>query len=278
MDLQCVCNSLFSSHTTPETKSKFFNSSQINSASIVGEQSADITIMTEEDDKVTLSSDSQYEASLTTYNSKAITNTTYTESKGRLFSFGASRQLNLAVEGDLNDQEKKEIKKVLKAIFKMMKGLFFGKTDQITDNTRNISNLDTISKLEAEFEFKKSVTLVSQSTAKSETYLPVHKNPNNSEIELTESEDGREPVSRVTDRMVQFVKDSDIKPEKLLKYVDRMFSKLSRALLREGPVGRKRMGLAHTIMAEFLPKLDRMSTESEDNRFQDTGEAEKTGI
>jgi hypothetical protein len=95
MDLQCVCNSLFSGHTTPETKSKFFNSSQINSASIVGEQSADITIMTEEDDKVTLSSDSQYEASLTTYNSKAITNTTYTESKGRLFSFGASRQLNL---------------------------------------------------------------------------------------------------------------------------------------------------------------------------------------
>jgi hypothetical protein len=38
------------------------------------------------------------------------------------------------------------------------------------------------------------------------------------------------------------------------------------------------MGLAHTIMAEFLPKLDRMSTESEDNRFQDTVEAEKTGI
>ena len=116
--------------------------------------------------------------------------------------------------------------------------IIFGQTDQITDNTRNISNLDTISKVEAEFEFKKSVTLVSQSTAKSETYLPVPKNPNTSEIEFTGSDDDREPVNGVTDRMVQLVKDSDIKPEKLLKCVDRMFSKLSRVLFREGPAGK----------------------------------------
>jgi len=275
MDLQCSCNSLSTGQPNAEPDSKLYNFSQINHASIAGEQSADIMIVTDEGDKVTLSLDTQIEASLTTYNRMARTNTTYTESHGKLISFNASQQIGIGVEGELDNQEKKEIKKVIKAIFKMIKDFLSGKNDHLTERVRNFADLKTISNVKAEFEFKKSTAFVNHLSTKSVMHSPVpeNSNPSHSQIEAKESN----PIDKLTDQMVQLVKDAGIKPAKLLKSVDRMFSKLFREFLKGEPAGREKMGLGHMIMAEFFHKLEKLSAESEENDLQETAEVEKTG-
>lgn len=277
MNSQCACTSLPSGQTTLEANNKFYNFSQINHASIASEQSTDITIMTEEGDKVTLSSDIQIDASLTTYNSKALTNTTYTESRGKLFSFDANRQINIAVEGDLNDQEKEEIEKVLKAISEMINDFLSGKNDQIVENTGDFADLTTISNVEAEFEIKKSVTLVNHSAAKYAAYSANQEIPEPSKIRSNDSRDGAGSVNRLTDRMLRRVKDSRVRPEKFFEHADRMFAKRSRAFMKHGPAGRRKMALNHKIMTEFFQKLKKLSTAAEGRELQDSGEAGKTG-
>ena len=275
MDLQCSCNSLSNGHPKPQLNGMPDNYSQINHTSVAGEQSTDIKIVTKEGDKVTLSSDIQLEASLTTYNSIARTNGTYTESKGKLFSFDANKQFTIGVEGDLNDQEKKEIKKVIKTIFKMVKNFLSGNDDQLTKKARKLANLNSISNVEAEFEFNKSIAKVDHFSAESVTNSPIPEKPNPSETEANESNDAFNPVTRLTDRMAQHVKDSGIKPVKLLKYADRMFSKLFRGFLKEGSAGWEKMNSVQRIMTDFFQKLEKLSAESEEDDHQDTGEAEK---
>jgi hypothetical protein len=276
MNIECACNSISSGQTTPEADNKFYNFSQINQASIASEKSTDITIMTEEGDKVTLSSDIQIDASLTTYNSKALTNTTYTESRGKLFAFDANRQIDIAVEGDLNDQEMEEIEKVLKSISEMIDDFLSGKEDQSAENTGTFADLTTISNVEAEFEIKKSLTLVNYSSVKYAAYSAVQEIREPSKVGSGDSGEDDMPVNRLTDRMLQRVKNSGIGPEKFIEPADRMFSRRSRAFRHHGPAGRRKMSLNRLIRADFFQKLKKLSTAAQGAGRQGTGEVENT--
>jgi hypothetical protein len=116
--------------------------------------------------------------------------------------------------------------------------------------------LETISNVETEFEYKRSITLASQVNAKNQTFLPVEDSPKTSNIDLAEPRDDHEPFNDVTERMVQSVKDSEVKAETFLRHRDRMFLTLSWELLKEGPRSRGKMGLAHRIMVDFFQKLE----------------------
>ena len=276
MDSICTCNSLSTGQSTMEPYTKLCDVSQINHASIASEQSADITIMTAEGDKVTLLSHTQLEASLTTYNSRAYTNTTYIESQGRFVSFNSNRKIAISVEGDLNNQEKKEIKRVIKALFKMAKNFLSGKIENLKEKAEKFIDLKTISNVEAEFEYKKTIALLNHSSARSTDYSPVPEEPSSSEIDRGESAYALKPINRLTDQMMGVVKDSGIRPVKFLKYVDQMLSRLLREFMMEGPIGRKKIGLARMIMAEFYDKLEKSSADSEDCSLQDTTEIGET--
>jgi hypothetical protein len=276
MNIECTCNPFPSGQTTPEANYKFYNISQINHASIAGEESTDITIMTEEGDKVTLSSDIKIDASLTTYNSKALTNTTYTEYRGKLFSFDVNRQLDIAVEGDLNDQEKEEIEKVLKAISEMIDDFLTGSKDQSAENAGDFADLTTISNVEAEFEIKKSMTLVNLSSAKYAEYSANQEIREPSKAKSDDSGEDAVAVNRLTDRMLQRVKNSSIGPEKFVEPADRMFSRRSRAFRNHGRAGRRKMRLNRLIRADFFQKLKKLSTAAHGAGHQGTGEVENT--
>jgi len=276
MNIECTCNPFPSGQTTPEVNNKFYNFSQINHASIASEQSTDITIMTEEGDKVTLSSDIQMDASLTTYNSKALTNTTYTESRGKLFSFDANRQIDIAVEGDLNDQEKEEIEKVLKAISEMINDFLSGKNDQSAENIGDFADLTTISNVEAEFEIKKSLTLVNLSSAKYAAYSAIQEIPEPSKVRFNDSDADAGAVNRLTDRMLQRVKNSGVKPEKFIEPAERMFSRRSRGFRHHGAAGRRKMSLNRLIGSNFFQKLKKLSTAAQEAGYQGTGGVENT--
>jgi hypothetical protein len=259
MDLQCTCNSLSGGQTTLEANNRFYNFSQMNHTAFSSEESTDITIMTKDGDKVTLSADIGVEASSTTYNSRALTNATYTESRGKLNSFDVSRQIDIAVEGVLDEQEKEEIEQVIKAISEMISDFLSGKSDRIDEKSNGFADLGTISDVEADFEIRTSVTSVRASAAKYAVYSAYGELPEPSMTNSHSANDGAGPVNRLTERMLRRVKDSGIRPEKFFEPAERMFAERSQRLQRRGWAGRRAKAGNRRIRANFFQKLKKLA-------------------
>ena len=121
-----------------------YQSAQIAEAHIAGEQSTDIQIQTADGDKVTLSSDIKFESSAIVYEKLGQTSTGYSRSQGQIVSANASSELELTVEGTLDEQEKKEIKAVLMNLFKMVKDFLSGNAGTDTEEVQNVADLGLV--------------------------------------------------------------------------------------------------------------------------------------
>ena len=238
-----------------------YQSAQIAKTAIVGEQSADIEIQTADGDKVTLSSDITFESSAVTYEELGRTKASCNKSQGQIISANATSKLELTVEGTLDAQEKKEIKEVLMNLFKMVKDFITGNGD--TQETHNFANLTTISEVKAEFDISANITMAAQSSANHVTQIPSEDKPVMREIETANPPAVSARVDRLTDRMIQFVKESGVEPSKILKRLNRQLSRLSSKFVNAGPGNLHKMHLRQEILQDFAEKLKRLSTENE---------------
>lgn len=273
------CNSPCMGQPQNAVYDKLQQSSNLQLAAVNSERSADITIMTDDNDKVTLSLDSHIKAVALTYDEKTRTNSSYSESRAEMVGIEVERQMALSIEGDLNDQERKEIKQVLKSIFKMVRNFLSGKFGQGAGEAQKFDNLETISSVKAEFEAKDTAAYVSQSADREVTQaqvqapmaIPQHPDarpvrPNAIKPQTfapVKPEDNPQPTKAqaeaVADKMVEVVKDSGVDPAKIQKPVDDMFGRLMRKFLKEGPFNFRQMRRLRSVMQEFSQKMEKLT-------------------
>ena len=270
----CSCTPANQSNMTPANWA--YQSAQIAEAHIAGEQSTDIQIQTADGDKVTLSSDIKFESSAIVYEKLGQTSTGYSRSQGQIVSANASSELELTVEGTLDEQEKKEIKAVLMNLFKMVKDFLSGNAGTDTEEVQNVADLTTISKVNAEFDIKTNVTIAAQSYAKHVVQTPVEEKPAIQEAEASKRPAVSKRVDRLTDRMIERVKDSGAEPSEILNWLNRRRSRFSGNLMHAGRAGRHRMRMIKAIMEDFASKLRKLSAENEAGINKEPAGAEKT--
>lgn len=240
-----------------------YQSAQIAKATTAGEQSTDIEIQTADGDKVTLSSNIKFESSAIVYDELGLTSTNSSESRGLIISADAASKLELTVEGTLDEQEKKEIKEVLLNLFAMVKDFLTGKAATNTEATQNFADLTTISEVRAEFDIKAGVTIAAESSTKHIVQTPVEEKPTLREVETANLPAVSKSVDKLTDRMIGFVKDSGVKPSKILSWLNRRHSKFSRNFMNAGPARWYKMRLRQEIMEDFAKKLKKLLDENE---------------
>jgi hypothetical protein len=234
---------------------------QIAKATIAGEQRTGIEIQTADGDKVTLSSDIKFESAALTYEELDLTRASYSKSRGQIISAHANSKLELNVEGTLDELEKKEIKKVLMNLFKMVNDFLTGKAD--TAEADNFANLRAVSAVKAEFDINATITIATQSSANYVTQTPVEEKPAIQEMETANIPAVSERVDKLTDHMVRVVKDSDIEPSEILKRLNRRLSRFSKRFMHERPADWNRMRLRQLILEDFINKLKQLSAENE---------------
>ena len=239
---------------------KLYEYSQINMAAVSREQSADITLVTKEGDKVTLAFDSSFEAAYATYDRQARMNGAQTESRGQLSSVHVTREITLSVEGDLNEEEKKEIKKVVGEIFEMMKNFLSDPGGDPTVSAVKDIELDTLANVEAQFEVSRSILEVNHMSAE---YV------RNSLIPAGEPD--REPGSmdRLMNRMAKTVKDSRVGQHRFLKYFEHRPSRMSEEYLAQQPDARKMRKMVRRMMAGLFHQLENMTNSANGHPFSD---------
>lgn len=144
---------------TPSTVS----ASQTQLAAISTSRSLDLNLVTEEGDKVTLSMDAQASAIYFDSTSVSIENNgDYRYSRNELAAGSSQYDFNLTIEGDLSEEEQREIRKVIKTLSKMMDQLAAGNIQQDVAVANKLSGLDTIAGLDAHLSYERQVVVARQ--------------------------------------------------------------------------------------------------------------------
>lgn len=196
-----------------------FYASQINQITTSVENSKDITIMTAEGDKVTISSDFQSKSQYTTYNSLARVSNMSLNIGGNSFSINSSSEFSMLVEGDLNEQELKDIQKAMKTIDKIMQSTLSGNLKNAMAMVNKVGNLESIASFEAGMQSNKTV-IVEQALMMVSEGTPEGAAEGN--VEGSISDQGL--LKPAADQIMGVIDQSGLKPSKFIKPLDRYIS------------------------------------------------------
>ena len=128
-----------------------------NCGKVFQSQDASVTITTAEGDKVTLSANSQQQGEFATYNSSGLF--------AGVRSLETKNSFSLSIEGSLNRQELKDIRKAIKVIGRATRELMEGDQKHAAKHVEKLQKLDTIAELQAEVAVKREVSLQSFAVA-----------------------------------------------------------------------------------------------------------------
>jgi len=165
--MQAISNTqpdFFSSLALPSGDSGTLNKTQSSQYTLQVQKMSEITLFTQEGDKVTLSSSASLDAGFATYNSQGFIDGTVSETSAEAFYLNQEYGLELSVEGDLNKQELKDIVKALKTVKKLANDFFLGKTDHTIKRASRLMGLETISGFDVRLQYDSNLSVQTAST------------------------------------------------------------------------------------------------------------------
>lgn len=154
----------------PSTSGSTAQSTAVNMSQ---SRSSDITLVTAEGDTVTLSASQTKEISFETYSSKGQS----TDSDAVVSAeVRKSSEFSMTIDGDLNREELKDIRKAIRTLFKAERDILKGHDERATERTTKLAELDQIASIDAKMEFRQTVS-VTQTTVET----PPAENPTSAE-------------------------------------------------------------------------------------------------
>lgn len=123
----------------------------------------EMDLVTAEGDKVTLSLDGRTQSLLAAYQEAGRDEGRTYRNQGYLMSHEQERSMTLTVEGDLNAQEMRDIRKVMKTLKRMMNHFVNDRLKPMMANAKRLQNLETVAGLEVEMRYSRQ-TLVAERT------------------------------------------------------------------------------------------------------------------
>lgn len=166
---------------------------------------ANLTVLTADGDKVTISRKSESQVAYASYNFLGERDGQTTSYRETSLEFDRRNQFQLSVEGDLSQQERADLEKLVQKIDKVIKKFLKGDVDGARAKALQIGNLGSLSRVDLSVEHTESLTVTRQQTVQA------------SEAEASKESDDPAPTS-VADlirQIVKAVKESRIDQGKL---------------------------------------------------------------
>ncbi len=206
-------------------------------AAVTSSRSIDLDLVTEEGDKVTLSIDAKAFALYAAYGEVQVDGDGISAQWSELSAGQYERDMALTVEGDLNRQERREIRKVIKAINQMMNDFVQGKMEPMLSKAEKLGGLETIDSLELEMSYERQV-VVAQQTQSSATYNQFGQSASGQVAETAAPAMPLAAEARSLARnMAREVVSTPASREPILRMTDHLFRSHRRRARRLGPMG-----------------------------------------
>ena len=248
--------------------SRSYDAVQFSRIAVSSQESKDITIFTDEGDKVTLSYDHQTQASYA--NLKALSyrgNFAISEDQaaakeilakiqGERFQFEDSQTLTITVDGDLNEQELADIQKAIKGIDEIMTDLLQGgEVSEAMIEDSDIRDLESIASLEADYRYEKTVQIEQIALKESKTYSR-YELPEN----VTPDKQGKriDSFMKLIDKMSKIVEDSNVKPAKFFRPLKRLFENIIHEHNEDRPGSKVKRHAAELIGSELFQRIKQL--------------------
>jgi hypothetical protein len=148
----------------PSTKHAV-QATQTGLAAVSDSRSLELNLATQEGDKVTLSMDAKASAIYACHGAVGMDGQQLNAQWGEFGSGQFEREVILTVEGDLNQQERREIRKVIGTINRMIHGFVQANLSSMMDNTYKLQYLETIDSLEVTMSCQRRVLVARQNQA-----------------------------------------------------------------------------------------------------------------
>jgi len=195
---------------------KEFRSSQSMKISTVNHESTDIVLFTQEGDKITLSSDSSYSADYVNYRGLLLNSNGSVQIEEKSLSLSNDSRFSMTIEGDLSDEELKDINKAIKIIDKIVQKLKSGDIEKAMMLADRAIDLESISGMNASVEQEQKVIM--------ETRIQTSISGQGSNPDGGNSEDGATgKIDFIANKISDIIK-STFKNDNTLKVLDNYFS------------------------------------------------------
>jgi len=255
----------FRPHDPAATRASY-QSSRLNWLSVSEEQQADFDIVTAEGDRVTLSSDYRAAASLATYEHLARSDSGYRHIEAQMLDFQMEQEIAVTVEGDLNPQELADIKALVSDLGAMFKEFLASGGEEPAGGDADFSRLSSLASVQAQFEYSASVEYLSARADEMTIGGPVAA-PSRmaTEARVFAAPEIAAPAETapIADRMTQKVRDSGVKPQKILKLLKKFLKQLMKGLGPQGADDAEKVKRGESILEKFFDQVGKLPVESE---------------
>ena len=147
------------------TANRSFQASLTRVAAVSSSRSLDLDLVTEEGDKVTLSIDTRASAVYAAHGKVGMEDDRLHGEWGEFSGGSFEREVVLSVEGDLNRQERREIRKVIKTLTRMMNNFVEGRLNPMMAKAQKLQGFETIERLEVDMSYERRVMVARQTEA-----------------------------------------------------------------------------------------------------------------
>lgn len=152
------------SYYTPAAKQDESDAGSINAsfASRVRtsvQQNSDLTLVTEDGDKITISSAADDNSLYTSYDKFGMTQDSLYSLSGETGVSESSNAFNITIEGDLSEDELKDLGSALSMMDSAMRNLVNGNIDDAVQSALGLSDLESIAGFEASLEVNRTVSV-----------------------------------------------------------------------------------------------------------------------
>jgi len=142
---------------------------QVGAIAVSNDVTGSLTVSTAEGDTVTLSAHLREQFSAATYQGHAQQDGTAVEVNGRQAEYDVSQELGVTVQGDLSEQEVKDLSKLFRKVLNIFRKFFNGQDEAALAKTAALAdrfgNLPSLSDLDLSVTVERSVSAVAAQVA-----------------------------------------------------------------------------------------------------------------
>lgn len=176
----------------------------------------ELVLKTKQGDIVTLSSSLDFEEKLSTYSAIQKNNNSTVSVEASYASLEFKSSYEISVEGDLDEEEIKDINKAIRNLDKAMQHLSNGDSNEALKKALSLTGLETVAGFEASLKYHASQEYQSVQQSVFERIADSAKLP---KLE----DEGKTILEKLTDDLTKTVKETEVPKENVFDSVNRLF-------------------------------------------------------
>jgi hypothetical protein len=217
-----------------------------------------LTITTDEGDTVTLSLASATEIDAGVYRSVSYADGWAASTQTAFFEFSDSRSLSVEIDGDLNAEEREDIRAAMEVIGGMIEDFLSGDLQEMAADGELLKELDTVASLEAVFSYERQVMYGEQERVEiSQSALEGHRDSHRRGHGRLQRLMHR--IDRVADDMTDMVREFRGRRGHLAGSIQNLFNRYRNDEIESTPETRLRQESVQTMQSAFVQKIQALA-------------------